>query len=96
MQSFTQPAMRDYWLSKLFFDLQRPAAAQEYRSARAAVLDRYPLAPAVRRAVEGDDVAQLAPLVNPYLLRFYFHVAGMPEEEFLRRIRAVAAGAARG
>jgi hypothetical protein len=38
--------------------------------------------------VEADDVAALAPLVNPYLLRFYFLMAGMPEDDFLRRIRA--------
>jgi hypothetical protein len=80
--------MRDYWLSKLFFDLQTPAVAEEYRGDRAKVLGRYPLKPEVRAAVEADDVAALAPLVNPYLLRFYFLVAGMPEDDFLRRIRA--------
>jgi hypothetical protein len=32
-------------------------------------------------------------LVNPYLLRFYFFVAGMPEDEFLRRIRGSAGNA---
>ena len=91
--------MRDYWLSKLFFDLQSPPLADEYRADRNAVLARYPLKPAVHAAVEADDVAALARLVNPYLLRFYFLMAGMPEEEFLRRIRATAstpAGASRG
>ena len=91
--------MRDYWLSKLFFDLQSPPLSDEYRADRNAVLARYPLKPAVRAAVEADDVAALAKLVNPYLLRFYFLVAGMPEEEFLRRIRATAStptGASRG
>ena len=80
--------MRDYWLSKLFFDLQDPAKAAEYRAGRAQVLARYELDPQVRAAVEADDVAYLAPRVNPYLLRFYFLVAGMSEEEFLHRIRA--------
>ena len=80
--------MRDYWLSKLFFDLQNPAAAAEYRVDRAAVLARYPLKPEVRAAVERDDVAYVAKLVNPYLLRFYFHMSGMPEDDFLRKIRA--------
>ena len=80
--------MRDYWLSKLFFDLQTPAVAAEYRADRAAVLARYPLKAEVRAAVEADDVAALAKLVNPYLLRFYFLVAGMPEDDFLRRIRS--------
>jgi hypothetical protein len=42
--------MRDYWLNKLFFDLQDSAAA-EYRAGRAPVLDRYMLKPAVRAAV---------------------------------------------
>ncbi|MGH8621060.1 MAG: hypothetical protein ACREUB_11895 [Burkholderiales bacterium] len=80
--------MRDYWLSKLFFDLQGPPLADEYRADRKSVLDRYPLKPEVRAAVEADDVAYLAARVNPYLLRFYFLVAGMPEDEFLRRIRS--------
>jgi hypothetical protein len=91
--------MRDYWLSKLFFDLQSPPLADEYRADRNAVLARYPLKPAVRAAVEADDVAALARLVNPYLLRFYFLMAGMPEADFLRRIRATAStptGASRG
>jgi len=82
--------MRDYWLSKLFFDLQNPAAAAEYRTGPEAVLARYPLKPEVRAAVLANDVAALAPLVNPYLLRFYFLVANMPEEEFVRQIRATA------
>ncbi|HET9404918.1 MAG TPA: hypothetical protein VFO57_10090 [Burkholderiales bacterium] len=92
--------MRDYWLSKLFFDLQSPPLADEYRADRGAVLARYPLKPDVRAAVEADDVAALAKLVNPYLLRFYFLMAGMPEDDFLRRIRATGApgmaGAAHG
>ena len=80
--------MRDYWLSKLFFDLQSPPAADAYRANRAQVLDRYSLKPEVRAAVERDDVAYLSKLVNPYLLRFYFLMSGMPEDDFLRRIRA--------
>ena len=83
--------MRDYWLSKLFFDLQDPATAAEYRAGRGKVLDRYELKPEVRAAVERDDVAYVAKLVNPYLLRFYFHAAGMPEDEFLKKIRASGA-----
>jgi hypothetical protein len=79
--------MRDYWLSRLFFDLQNPATAAEYRADRTKVLDRYELKPEVRAAVERDDVAYVAKLVNPYLLRFYFHMAGL-REEFLRNIRA--------
>lgn len=86
--------MRDYWLSKLFFDLQSPQLADEYRADRAKLLARYPLKPEVRAAVESDDVAYLAKLTNPYLLRFYFLMAGMPEDDFLRRIRA-SGGASR-
>ncbi len=83
--------MRDYWLSKLFFDLQTPAVAAEFRADREAVLARYPLKAEVRAAVEADDVAALSRLVNPYLLRFYFLVAGMAEDDFLRRIRSTGA-----
>ena len=92
--------MRDYWLSKLFFDLQTPAAAEEYRADRNRVLERYPLKPEVRLAVVKEDVAALATLVNPYLLRFYFVAVGKSEDWFLERIRntqtAVPNEAARG
>jgi len=87
--------VRDYWLSKLFFDLQSsPEAGAEFRADRKKVLDRYPLKPEVRAAVERDDVASIAPRVNPYLLRFYFVVVGMPEKEFLSKVRAAGAAAA--
>lgn len=83
-----QPVKRtDYELSKLFFDLQNGALAAEYRADRASVLDRYPLQPEIRTAVLADDVTTLAPLVNAYLLRFYCTAAGMPEAEFLAKIR---------
>ena len=80
--------MRDYWLSKLCFDLQDPARAAEYRGDREAVLGRYPLQPEVRAAVLADDVAFLGRRTNPYLLRFYFAAAGMPDAEFIARLRA--------
>ena len=86
--------MRDYWLSKLFFDLQAPAAADEYRADRDRGLDRYPLKPEVRLAVVQEDVAALAPLVNPYLLRFYFVAVGKSEAWFLERIRKTRPAAA--
>ncbi len=80
--------MRDYWLSKLCFDLQQRAAAAAYRANRAQVLDRYPLDPQVRAALEGDDVCGVARAgINPYLLRFYFFVAGMNDETFIRELR---------
>jgi hypothetical protein len=87
--------MRDYWLSKLFFDLQSsPGAAAEYRTDRKKVLDRYPLKPEVRAAVERDDVVFCSQRVNPYLLRFYFFVAGMSEADFLRKVKTAGADAA--
>ncbi len=82
--------MTDYWLSKLFYDLQAPGAAAEYNADRAKVLDRYPLKPEARRAVEADDVPALAKLVNAYLLRFYFFAIGMKDEQFIARLRASA------
>ena len=87
----SEHTMRDYWLSKLFFDLQTPAAAAEYRASREVVLARYPLKPDVLAAIAANDVAALAPWVNAYLLRFYFLVSGMPEDEFLQRIRSSSA-----
>ena len=82
--------MRDYWLSKLFFDLQTPATGAEYRADRNKVLARYQISPEAKTAIMNDDVGELSKRVNPYLLRFYFVVAGMSEAEFLKRLRAVA------
>lgn len=81
--------MRDYWLSKLFYDVQ--ANAPEYRADRAKFLARYRLKPEVQEALLRDDVAALAKRVNPYLLRFYFAASGMKDEEFIRRLREGAA-----
>ncbi len=80
--------MLDYWLSKLCFDLQDPARVAEYRRDRDAVLSRYPLKPEVRAAVLADDVGFMARLTNPYLLRYYFAATGMPDAEFIARLRA--------
>jgi hypothetical protein len=85
-------AMTDYWLSKLFFDLQTPAAAAEYRADREAVMARYPLDDAVKDALRADDVAAIAPRVNAYLLRFYFAAIGMPDATFIDKLRASAGG----
>ena len=82
--------MTDYWVSKLFFDLQRdPRLADEYRADMSVVIDRYDIKPDLRRALLDDDVAKLAPLVNAYLLRFYFQVRRMPEAEFIAKLHAM-------
>lgn len=87
--------MTDYWLSKLCFDLQHnPELAREYRTDMTAVIDRYQIKPDIRRALLEDDVATLAPLVNAYLLRFYFQIRGMPEPEFIARLHALKSAAA--
>ncbi len=79
--------MRDYWLSKLFFDLQSPAAAAEFRADREKVLARYPLDANVRAALTRNDVPFLAERTNAYLLRYYFFAAGMKDEEFIHRLQ---------
>jgi hypothetical protein len=82
--------MTDYWVSKLFFDLQQdPKLAAEYRADMAAVIGRYEIKPELRKALLEDDVGVLAPLVNAYLLRFYFQIRGMPEAEFIARLHAL-------
>jgi Aromatic-ring-opening dioxygenase LigAB, LigA subunit len=86
--------MTDYWLSKMFFELQHdPELAKAYRADIAAVIDRYPIKPEVRQALATDDVAKLSPLVNAYLLRFYFQIRGMPEAEFIAKLHAIDTGA---
>jgi hypothetical protein len=82
--------MTDYWLSKLFFDLQQDAGlAAQYRSDMEGVIARYEIAPHVRKALMEDDVGVIAPLVNAYLLRFYFQIRGMKEQEFIARLHAL-------
>ena len=78
--------MRDYWLSKLFFDLQSPALATEFRAERDKVLARYPLSPEVRTAIMESNVPVLAARTNPYLLRYYFFATGMKDDEFIRKL----------
>ena len=86
--------MRDYWLNKLFFDIQQPAVAAEFKKDRDAVLARYPMRAEMRRAVIEDDIAALAPHVNAYLLRFYYAILGVKDAEFIKRLNELADGAA--
>jgi hypothetical protein len=79
--------MRDYWLSKLFYDLQDPALAAEYREDREKVFARYRLSTEAKKALQDNDVPWLGQRINPYLLRFYFFGVGMKDEEFMRRLR---------
>jgi hypothetical protein len=82
--------MTDYWVSKLFFDLQQDGKlAAEFRTDMAAVIAHYEIKPEIRKALLEDDVATIAPLVNAYLLRFYFQIRGMPEAEFIARLHAL-------
>jgi len=79
--------MRDYWLSKLFFDLQQPALAAEFKANRDAVLARYSLSPEVQNAIRENDAPFLAQRTNAYLLRYYFFATGMKDAEFIRKLR---------
>jgi aromatic-ring opening dioxygenase LigAB LigA subunit len=84
-----QPMTRDYWLNKLFYDIQQPAVAAEYKKDRNAVLARYPMSAELRAALIGDDIATIAPHVNAYLLRFYYAICGMKDAEFIRRLNEI-------
>lgn len=84
--------MTDYWLSKLFFDIQKPDNLARWKADREAVLDTYPLTAEMRQAVLNDDLEAIAPHVNAYLLRFYFSISGMKDEEMLARLHAMKPG----
>jgi len=79
--------VRDYWLSKLMFDLQQPALAAEFKANRESVFEKYSLAEPVKRALRADDVPFLAERTNPYLLRYYFFTTGMKDADFIKRMR---------
>ena len=81
--------MTDYWLSKLFFDLQSPENMARWRKNRDAFLEDYPIGDDMREAVFNDDLETIAPHVNPYLLRFYFSISGMKDDELLARLHAM-------
>jgi hypothetical protein len=80
----------DYWLSKLMYDLQDPELRRRFREDPEAVIARYPLKPDVRRAALDGDIPFLQPLVNAYLLRFYFGYRGMGDAEFISAVRECA------
>ena len=85
----------DYWLCKLFYDLQNvPGLGARYRADRGDVLAAYPLDDDVLDALRRDDVAYLSPRTNGFLLRYYFFIAGMPERTFLDRLQAMRRPAA--
>lgn len=79
--------MTDYWLSKMFFDLQSPSAAAEYRADPEKIVSRYPISDEVRGRVLAKDVAYLAKRTNPYLLRYFFFAVGMKDDEFIAKLR---------
>jgi len=79
--------MRDYALSKLFFDLQNPALAAEYRANPDSILKKYSLSEKTRKAIAENDVTYLAARTNPYLLRYFFFTVGMKDAEFIQKLR---------
>ena len=81
--------MTDYWLSKLFFDLQSPENMARWREDRDNFLEDYPISDDMRDAVFSDDIAAIAPHVNAYLLRFYFSISGMSDPELLSKLHAL-------
>jgi hypothetical protein len=71
----------------MFFDLQQPALAAEFKANRDSVLARYSLSPEVRNAIAENNVPFLAGRTNAYLLRYYFFATGMKDAEFIRKLR---------
>jgi hypothetical protein len=80
----------DYWLSKMFYDLQSAEMTQAWRADRSAVMKDYPLRDDMRQAVLNDDIAAIAPHVNAYLLRFYCAICGMTDAEFIDSLQPLA------
>ena len=79
--------MRDYRLSRLFFDLQNPALAAQFRADKDVVVGKYSLDANVVKAIRENDVPFLAQRTNAYLLRYFFFASGMKDDEFIRRLR---------
>jgi hypothetical protein len=81
----------DYWLNKLFFDLQQPGKAAEFKNDKQAFLANYPMNATLREAVIADDMAAIAPHANAYLLRFYYAILGVNDQDFIARLNALPA-----
>ena len=82
--------MTDYWLNKLFFDLQQPDLAARFKADREAVLQAYPMRAELRAAVLADDLEVISRHANAYLLRFYFAIRGVRDAEFIARLNALS------
>lgn len=82
--------MTDYWLNKLMFDLQGAGGKECWNGDREAVVDRYPLAPEVRKALLEDDFSVIQPRANPYLLRFHLLISGYGDAESIAILSALA------
>lgn len=85
--------MTDYWLSKLFFDIQSPDNLAKWKADPDSFIADYPISPEMRVAVFNNDLEAIAPHVNAYLLRFYFSISGMKDDEMLARLHAMKPGA---
>jgi len=73
-------------MSKMFFDLQDPALAAEFRASPEAVMARYPIDARVKKEILANNVPFVAARTNPYLLRYFFFTAGMKDDEFMRQL----------
>jgi len=71
----------------MFFDLQQPALAAEFKANRDSVLARYSLSPEVQDAIRENNAPFLAERTNAYLLRYYFFTIGLKDAEFIQRLR---------
>jgi hypothetical protein len=80
----------DYWLSKFMYDLQNADLRAQFRADPEGIIGRYPLKPDVRQAALDGNIPFLQPLVNAYLLRFYFGYLGMGDAEFISTVRTCA------
>ncbi len=87
---FAETAMTDYWMNKLFFDLQGPGGKERWRDDRLAVLDDYPLKTELRQALIDDDFAVILPVANPYLLRFHLLISGYDDAESMALLHGLA------
>ena len=82
--------MTDYWLNKMFFDLQGPGGKERWRDNRLAVLDKYPLEPELRQALIDDDFAVIQRAANPYLLRFHLLISGYDDAKSMALLHGLA------
>ncbi|HSV84471.1 MAG TPA: subunit of meta cleavage enzyme [Ramlibacter sp.] len=86
------PSVEAYWMDRVLYDVHhKPSHLAQYKEDPDAYMAELPLAPESKAAIRDNDIgAMYLAGVNPYLLRAHCLGLQIPEDVFLRSLRAIA------